>query len=300
MKHISLRNYALLIGFILLLALAACEDEPGCVTNNTNEVLIEFYQIDDTIQRNLASVFILGVEAVGAGGYTIDTGDVVSARTDYVLILDPEEDATTFYVFQENGTADTILLRYQRQQEVISPDCGPTQRFFDLAVDEEITTFDSVRIVEPELSRTGQTNLQIYLCQDTFYTQEIEFNFQEKEPDTTIVRTDSLFVQSIQNEAGQILLANDTVVGNLSLPINPNANRTTFTFELLAHQDEPARTETITLTYRDTTVRFAEPCRLQTQYFDLDTASTTFDSVRFENRELAIDVPLNIRIVDFL
>ena len=137
-------QYLILLGLVLLLALAACEDEPGCVTNNSNGVRVEFYQIDDTVLRNPITVLIPGVEAVGAGRYTIDTGSTVSPRTGYVLLLNPGEDATTFHIFQENGKTDTLLLRYQRQQQVISPDCGPTQRYFDLTVDEEVTTFDSV------------------------------------------------------------------------------------------------------------------------------------------------------------
>lgn len=294
-----LKNHFPFAFLLFLFALAACEDEPGCVTNDTNVVEINFYQIDDTTQRNATSVVIPGVEAVGVGPYTLDTGDVVSARNNYLLILNPEEDATTFYVFQENGTVDTIVLRYQREQRVISPDCGPTQRYFDLSVDTAITTFDSVRVVEPELGTLSGTNIEIYTCQDTFYTEEVVFNFQEK-PDTLAARTDSLFVQAIRNEAGQTLVENDTIVGNLRLPINPLAESTTFTFELLAHDGEPARAETLTVSYEQEATRLAKQCALQTRYFGLDTLRSTFDSLRIENRELAVDVPLNIRIVDFV
>ncbi len=49
--------------------------------------------------------------------------------------LNPAEDVSIFYLFREDGTGDTIVLRYQREQQLISPDCGPTQRFFNLRVD---------------------------------------------------------------------------------------------------------------------------------------------------------------------
>ncbi len=281
---------------MLFLGLAACEDEPGCVSDNDNLVKLNFFRIDDTTARNAdpAGGRYVGIQLLGAQGPARD----VPGGT---LPLNPAEDVSIYYLFREDGTGDTIVLRYQREQQLISPDCGPTQRFYNLEVDTtkgSLTTLDSFRLIEPELSRLGGANLEIYTCQDFFYTDTVKFIFQEKD---TVVRADSLFIQAIRNETGQILLENDTVLGALELPINPLAEQTVFTFELLAHGEQPARTETLTLTYDQEAVRFAEACRLQTRYFNLDTlAGTTFDSVRIENRELAEDVNLNLRIVDLL
>jgi hypothetical protein len=209
---------------------------------------------------------------------------------------------STFYLFRGDGTTDTIVLRYQREQQLISPDCGPTQRFFNLTVDTtqgSLTTLDSFLLIEPELSRLGGVNLEIYTCQDEFYTQEVRLNFQERD---SLVRTDSLFIRAIRDQTGRVLVENDTVVGTLDLPINPAAEQMVFTFELLANGTQPARTEILTITYDQEAVQFAESCRPQTRFFNLDTLSTgtTFDSVRIENRELAQDVNLNLRIVDLL
>ena len=296
---VSLKNCLPLVTAVLFLGLAACEDEPGCVTDNSNEVKVGFFRIDDTTARNPDQVLVDGVNAVGGGGYRIDS--VPRERTDYVLLLNPSEDVSTFYLSRSEGIVDTIVLRYQREQQLISPDCGPTQRFYNLTVDTVggVTTLDSFRLIEPELSRLGGANLQIYTCQDEFYTQEVNLNFQERD---TLVRTDSLFIQAIRDESGRVLVENDTVFGTLSLPINPLSDRAVFTFELLAHGAQPARTETLTLTYAREAVRFAESCRLQTRFFNLDTLSTgtTFDSVRIENRELTEDINLNLRIVDFI
>ncbi len=297
---VSLKNCLPLLAVVLFFGLAACEDEPGCVTNNTDVVRLAFYKIDDTTLRNPDRVIVAGVNAVGAGGYSIDS--VPMERTEYVLFLNPSEDVSTFYLLRDNGAVDTIVLRYQREQQLISPDCGPTQRFFNLTVDTtrgSLTTLDSFRLTEPELSRLGDANLEIYTCQDEFYTQEVRLNFQQKD---TLVRTDSLFIRSITDETGRVLVENDTAFGTLDLPINLLADRTTFTFELLSNGDQPARTETLTITYEQEAVRFAESCRLQTRFFSLDTliGGTTFDSVRIENRELAQDVSLNLRIVDFI
>ena len=110
-----------------------------------------------------------------------------------------------------------------------------------------------------------------------------------------------MFIQAIRDQTGRVLIENDTVVGALNLPINPAAEQTVFTFDLLAHGEQPARTEILTITYDQEAVQFAESCRLQTRFFNLDTlAGTTFDSVRIENRELAQDVNLNLQIVDFI
>lgn len=275
---------------VLFLGLAACEDEPGCVTDNSETVKLAFYKIDDTTARNADDPSNFRIELVG--------GSIPPGSTLDGLPLNPAQNVSTFYLTR-NGVVDTIVLRYQREQQLISPDCGPTQRFYNLTIDT-LTTIDSIRLIEPELSRLGGANLEIYTCQDAFYTQEVNLNFQEK--DTAAVRTDSLFIQTIRDESGRVLVENDTVFGTLSLPINPLAERAVFTFELLAHGPQPARTETLTLTYEREAVRFAESCRLQTRFFNLDTLSsgTTFDSVRIENRELTEDINLNLRIVDFI
>ena len=294
---ISLKNCWPLLVTVLFLGLAACEDEPGCVTDNDGRVKLAFYQINDTTARSEDGNGggYTGIVLVGANGPSRD----VAPGT---LPLNPAEDVSTYYLFREDGTGDTIVLRYQREQQLLSPDCGPTQRFFNLTVDTtqgSLTTLDSFRLIEPELSRLGGANLEIYTCQDFFYTDTVKLNFQKK--DTSSVRTDSLFIQAIRDEAGQVLVENDTVFGALNLPINPLAEQTVFTFELLAHGEQPERTETLTITYDQEAVQFAEHCRRQTRFFNLDTlAGTTFDSVRIENRELAQDVNLNLRIVDFI
>ena len=282
---------------VLFLGLAACEDEPGCVTDNDERVKIDYYWIDDTTARvrDDTDGGYVRIQLVGKQG----AADEVQRGT---LPLNPAEDVSTYYLFREDGTGDTIVLRYQREQQLISPDCGPTQRFFNLVVDTtkgSLTTLDSFRLVEPELSRLGGANLEIYTCQDFFYTDTVKLNFQKK--DTSSVRNDSLFIQAIRDEAGRVLVENDTVFGALNLPINPLAEQTVFTFELSAHSAQPARTDTLTITYDQEAVQFAEHCRPQTRFFNLDTlAGTTFDSVRIENRELAQDVNLNLRIVDFI
>ena len=218
------------------------------------------------------------------------------------LPLNPAQNTTTVLLLLADGTIDTLAIDYHREQVLVSPDCGPTQRFIIDSVRSSVTSFDSVEVFDPVLERSTERNLDLYICRDDFYTQEVQFNFQEREADTTIVRTDSLFIQSITNALGEVLIENDTVVGSLTLPINTTSGSATFTFDLLANGDEPARVETLTLVYQDTIAQFAEACQAQTRYFGLDTLSTgtTFDSVRFVDRELAIDVPLNIEIVDVL
>ena len=278
-------------------ALAACEDEPGCVSEDSSSVEIAFFAIDDTSRRNSIELAVQGVVPVGANPYTLDT--TFQATSEYSLFLNPSEDVATFYIVQADNTVDTLVLSYQREQTLISPECGPSQRYFNL--DTLRSTFDSVRIIERELSALTRTNIEIYTCQDTFYTDDIILNFLEKVADTIPTRRDSLFVQSIRDDRGQVLAnENDTIVGQLRVPINPQAESITLTFDLLAHDSIPARTQTLTLAYQQQTVRLARQCALQTRYFDLEIVDHTFDSLRLANRELAVDVPLNIEITDIL
>ena len=287
------KNHFLFALLLFFLALAACEDEPGCVSDDTNEVKIGFFKIDDTTKRNADDVFVLEVIPIGSESILVDTSATVRQRID--IPLNPSEDVTTFNMVLASGEVKTLVLRYKREQTLISPECGPTQRYYDLAVDR--STFDNFRVVERELGKVKNMNIELYTCQDTFYTQEVVINFLEQ--DTAGIRRDSLFVQSIRDDSGQLLAnENDTIVDILRVPINPQAESVTLTFDLLAHDGEPARTETLAFSYRDDTVRFAANCRLQTRYFGLDVLNSTFDSLHIENRELAVDVPLNIKIIN--
>lgn len=286
-----MKNYFLPALTFFLLALASCEDEPGCVTDESNVIRVGFLQLDDTTLRNADSVAITEIFPVGVGVIALDT-----TVAGLFLPLNPSTDSTTYYFARADGEVDTLALSYRREQLVVSPDCGATQRYTELTVLRH--TFDDIRVVEPEVSELGDLNIEVYTCQDTFYTQEVIFDFQKRD---TIARADTLVVQSVRNDAGQTLVAaGDTIFRSLRLPINPQTESTTFTFELLAQGDRPARTETLTLTYEQDTVRFGEACRLQTRYAGLEVADATFDSLRVEDDELAVDVPLNIEIVDIL
>ena len=286
-----------------LLALAACEDEPGCVSDDTNGLVISFFEISDTTAQNPAGVLIAGVEPVGTRAYRIDSGEVTESQA-YPLVLNPSEDVATFYVVQEDGRVDTLAVSYQREQTLISPECGPSQRYFNLDTLLGGSTFDSIRIVDREVSKLNSStnpNIEVYSCPDFFYTDSVIINFLEKEADTTLIRGDSLFVQSIRDDRGQVLAnENDTIVGTLRVPINPQEPSLTLTFDLRAHDGQPARTQTLTLVYETESVRLARQCRPETRYFDLDTVAHTFDSLHIESSELAVDVPLNIEVIDIL
>ena len=288
----SVKNHFLPALLLFFLSLAACEDEPGCVSDNSSFVTISFFKIDDTTQRNVDDSN--GISRFSAVGSSPDSAVTVSG-----LPLNPSENVATFYVSQENGQVDTIALSYQREQTLISPECGPSQRYFNL--DTIRSTFDSIRIVDREVSNLNsptKPNIEIYACPDTFYTDNIIVNFLERD---TLVRRDTLFVQSIRDDRGQLLAdKNDTIVGSLRVPVNPQVGGVTLTFDLLAHKGEPARTQTLTLAYEEEQLRLARQCRPETRYFDLDTVRSTFDSLHIENRELAVDVPLNIEIIDLL
>ena len=63
----SVKNHFWVAFVLFFLALAACEDQPGCVSEDSNVVTISFFKIDDTTQRNPDEVFIDEVERWGAG-----------------------------------------------------------------------------------------------------------------------------------------------------------------------------------------------------------------------------------------
>ena len=84
--------------------------------------------------------------------YTNDTTSSVNIN------LNPDEAITTL-VFEQENSADTLILTYALIPEFISSDCGIFIQFNDL--DTISTTFDNLKLIQPIIDDEVDTNIEI-------------------------------------------------------------------------------------------------------------------------------------------
>ena len=289
-----IKNHLLLFFILLLLGLAACENEESCVTSNSNLVKVNFYRIDDTTALNLDNTFFRRVTGVFA-----DNGQstVVSDTIFEGLFLDPTDTTASFIFTFADGSQRTIAFRYDREQSLISPECGPDQQYFNL--DTISHTFDSLRIANREVGKFDGANIEIFTCQNNLYTDSIFLSFIRFDTARRIV-PDTLLDRSITDTQGQVLFSPDSV-SRVGIRAVPNQSTLTlFINQLDSATGQITATQELILSYQQEGKRSgdARQCQLQTRYYDLDTVRTTLDSIRFIQDELTLDNLINIEILD--
>ncbi|MEM9671576.1 MAG: DUF6452 family protein [Bacteroidota bacterium] len=196
---------------LIFFGLSACEEESDCITDSTNVASVEFTKLISNEGSNseedaLDSTIVLAEGSVAR--LPTDRGNQTG------LPLNPASNTSTFYVFRqtEEGifTGDTIVLNYRREQTLISPECGPDQQFTDISVDTALTTFDSVLVRNPEVSRFGETvNLRIFTCRyEMTNILRLQFDYPEVEEEPN----DTLFIRRIYSSIGKENLLQDTLI----------------------------------------------------------------------------------------
>jgi len=195
---------------LIFFGFSACEEETNCSTSSTNVATLEFTKLisneGSNSGRDIAdNILVFRDESnVRLGG---DNTNSIG------LPLDPASNSTTLYVERktENSTAvDTIVLNYRREQTLISPECGPDQRFMDISVDTALTTFDSVLVRNAEVSRFAETvNLRVFTCRyEMTNVLRLQFDYPEVEDEPN----DTLFVRRIYSNIGKEDLLQDTSI----------------------------------------------------------------------------------------
>ena len=146
-------NKNLFVFIAFSLTLWACNDIPDC--NNAGEpnaVIVKFYNTSDS------SALTLAIDSIKAA----DTDSIfyeAESLSTFNLILDPSQDATTFYFYTPTDT-DTISFSYKRVNSVISVECGPGIEFFDITVQSH--SFDSAAVKFDFLNIQLTDNIEIY------------------------------------------------------------------------------------------------------------------------------------------
>ncbi len=144
---------------VSLLVLAACLDDPDCVRNADTALVIQFKRLLDG--KNDTLIFYR-VEAAGTDsifyGQQPDELDTLLGSV-MLLAINPNA-VTTEFTFFFPVAERTLVVEYNRSARFISEDCGSEVSLSGLKVAS--TSFDSVRVVNPVLSKNRTVNIEIY------------------------------------------------------------------------------------------------------------------------------------------
>lgn len=291
MKHnviFFLKNHLLLISLLFFLGLAACQDEASCVSSNDNYVRIELFKID-TVEGNVADTFRnLSVSTLeGAPIHTNIT------TTNFILQLNPSANQVS-YILQQGSITDTLQFSYEREQQIISPECGVDQRFYNLAVTQQ--TFDSIRVLSSDVEKFSNTaNITIYTCRYSL-DDTLRLRFFRENPQTSGgAERDTVHVASVVNDRGSVLYENADSLSSLLIPVYPDANQIGLSITRML-TDSTLVTDDLVLSYRKTDSLIVTNCLPQTRYDQLDTIHHTFDSLSFDSEILDRNNAGNISI----
>ncbi|MFN3840998.1 MAG: hypothetical protein ACK4RF_09865 [Cyclobacteriaceae bacterium] len=144
---------------VCILLVASCLEEPECVRNADNALVIQFKRLIDG--KNDTLVFYR-VEASGTDsifyGQNPDVPDTLKG-TPMILSVNPYE-TTTAFTFYLPVLDHSLSVGYNRTARFISEDCGSEVILSGLTLLS--ADFDSVRVVNPVLSKARSVNIEIY------------------------------------------------------------------------------------------------------------------------------------------
>lgn len=145
--------------FVGSLILVSCLDAPDCIRNADTALVIRFKRLPDG--KNDTLVFYR-VETAGTDsifyGQDPDVPDTLKG-TPMILSVNPYADTTEF-TFYLPTVERTLSVSYHRAVRFISEECGSEVSLNGLRVTS--TDFDSVRVVNPILSKARTVNIEIY------------------------------------------------------------------------------------------------------------------------------------------
>lgn len=300
MKHLLLffsRHFLLWI-CLTPLAMTACLDENvSCVTDTFDTARLEFRKLDRSNARS-DTLFIESVLA--SNGAYLDIQDTAISRIS--LPLNPSGTQVTFYVnWREDSAAelqtDTLVLEYELEQRLVSPECGVEQRYVNLRSTN--AAFDSLLIVEPDISLFTNPNLRIYTCQYE-YTNIVRARFYELDTTATVQNVsnadlETLSIISVTDDLGNVILEEADSLDRIGLPVDVNRNSTTFFFEI--ENEGEIVNRSLNVSYFVDTVQIFD-CQPQIRVNSLDVDNDDFDfrEVEVEQEELNINNNRNLEI----
>lgn len=144
--------------WLLLLPLFSCLDQPDCLRTADTALVVSFRKLEggakDTIV--LYQVVVPGMDSI-----FYSPGDVADTLrgTNVLLAVDPFNTETSFtFFFHERE--EELKVGYKREMRFVSDECG--SEIFLSSLEILNTTFDSVRVVNRQLTKSRAVNIEIF------------------------------------------------------------------------------------------------------------------------------------------
>jgi hypothetical protein len=287
-KNKVLKHRIYWMSLLLITGLLSCEREEVCIPQFANEYRAGFFEINAAGRAEPAAFNFARIREVKRDSlfYTATSVGVNKLN----LAFNPASD-TAVYVFEhfrdseEYGSGnDTLAIRYKRNFDLISPDCGLQVSYSDIAIVKH--SFDSVQLLTTTQTEPAENfDVAIYSEKRCPVVENNRFQLgfsrmnETGEAEPEIVNFDE-----IMRRVGRVdsIFYSRTAEGisNLELTLNPDANSTTFVFK-----NGDAR-DTLSLSYTREAELFSTYCPPKTNYTALKVTNSTFGHVHVRTTTL--------------
>lgn len=225
--------------FFLILA-ASCLDDPDCFRLNNNVVGFAFRVIGS---NRADTVRLVKVNVSGTENFVPDT--VTSSV--YVPINFTTTTSKITFTY-EDGSSKYLELDYLLNTQFISEDCGSRYELSNLTV-REGSDIDSIRVISSAPNKSaGAINVELMRCPNPRYVGVAFFDLSLPTGSAILpnIRPGSLVVDSITTDNGEVPYRQASRA-IFYLPVNPNAEQTTFNF--YTRGGNPATPQQLQVTY---------------------------------------------------
>ncbi|MEN8788423.1 MAG: DUF6452 family protein [Flavobacteriaceae bacterium] len=161
---------ALIIGFLIVLSLFACEKDDICVEGDTPLLIIRFYDAENPLESK--SVSSLRVRGLGQE-FSVDTFTDRSTLDSISIPLRINQPDTGFVFISESateddietGNQDTLSFSYTTREEFVSRACGFIANFEELS--ESLSSdgdnwIQSIEIISTTINSQASAHVEIF------------------------------------------------------------------------------------------------------------------------------------------
>ncbi|HEY9046485.1 MAG TPA: DUF6452 family protein, partial [Ohtaekwangia sp.] len=239
--------------FILSLALAvSCLDEPDCYQLNNDQLGISFHVMGSTVADTLKAT------EISFSGTSVTAFDTATA---ILLPLNYTDTSTTIFITRSDGSKDTLKVKYTTKIQFVSEDCG--SRYILSGLEIRDYSFDSVRLVSNEPTKSGATNIEVYRCPEVekmgLTLQQLYISGTSTQSATTLPAT---FNSITADFSGEKVYLNNTV-STLYLPVDLTKETSTYTFDFADDFTNGETMKKMTVTYDTIWKKRYKQCGLQ-------------------------------------
>ncbi|MBX2964528.1 MAG: hypothetical protein KF845_00180 [Cyclobacteriaceae bacterium] len=144
--------------WLLLLPLFSCLDQPDCLRTADTALVISFRKLEGGARD---TVVLYQVAAAGADSVFYSPANVPDTLkgVNALLAVNPFNTETLF-TFYFHESEKELHVGYNRQVRFVSDECG--SEVFLSSLEILNTTFDSVRVVNHQLTKSRVVNIEIF------------------------------------------------------------------------------------------------------------------------------------------